>query len=156
MQGRIHVRLEDRRIDLLRAPFSQQNSLRWKAVGGQFVRGVWRLPYTPEAQEVLKEMFGDEYDPVFALVPASKLVDGPVVQIGGYVLASRRQRDGMVRLFEGVSLFEGRLPDSAGSSRKPRVGLTPDCVFGLRCRRTFAKVRSLEILYIPPTYELES
>lgn len=119
-------------------PFSPDNNEAWRGCGGKFSNGSWRMPDTPANREAIARRFGAKSPLVDVLVEAAKLRDGSVVQIGGYVLASRRGRDYAVRMPDGVSLESGSFSASGGSVKSPRVCAGSDVVFRLRCRQDFA------------------
>ena len=146
MQTQINV--EEGKI-IVAGPYSELNNARWRELGGKFTGGNWVLPDTSTAREVVAELFGAKSEEVEVLVPAAKANGYQIVQVGGYVLAQRRERDYRVQMPDGVSLEAGRFSSSGGSRKSPSVGLTTDMVFRLRCRRTFAEAHGLQVAQTP-------
>lgn len=126
-------------------PYSDSNNERWRSLGGKFSGGFWNLPDNETTRSVIAELFGAKSDEVEALVPLDKATGYNVLQIGGYVLAARRFRDSAVVMPDGVSLASGSFPKSGGSVKNPRVAASDDTVFRLRCRKSFAEARGLEL-----------
>lgn len=142
MQTQIQV--QDGKI-IITGPYSEDNNRQWRELGGKFAGGNWVLPDNDTTRAKVAERFGAKSDEVDVLVPASKLRDGQIVQIGGYVLAQRRGRDYRVQMPDDVSLSGGSFSSSGGSVKNPRVSLGSDIVFRLRCRGSFAEANGLEI-----------
>ena len=127
-------------------PYSELNNTAYRALGGKYVSPKgWILPDNDTVRAKLAELFGGKSEIVDALVPADKIIGTNIVQIGGYVLASRRTRDSQVTMPEGVSLHVGSFARSGGSVKNPRIGDLAGVVFRLSCRQSFAVVRQLEL-----------
>lgn len=144
MKLQFNIQLRDGTI-WVTGPYSEDNNKCWRELGGKFSAGAWRIPDTPVAREKIADLFGEKSDEVDVLVPAEEVGDGQIVQIGGYVLASRRGRDARVQMPDGVCLESGTFYDSGGSVKHPRVRLDADMVFRLRCRKSFAESWKLEL-----------
>lgn len=129
----------------IRGPFSADNNIVYRSAGGKFSGGCWLLPDTDTNRAKIVELFGERSDEVDALVPANKCGDGQQVQIGGYVLAERRERDWIVKMPDGVSLESGEFTSSGGSVKNPRVNVRSGMVFRLRCRQSFAERKGLDL-----------
>lgn len=126
-------------------PFSEKNNTVWRSLGGKFSDGAWSIPDNPSARERIESMFGAKSEIVDVLVPIGhpEVKGSGTLQIGGYVLASRRFRDGRVAMPSGVSLAAGSFPSSGGSVKSPRVSAADDTVFRLSCRASFAAAMNL-------------
>lgn len=142
MQTKIEV--ADGRI-MIRGPFSEENNVVWRSLAGKFSGGAWVLPDTDTARAKIAELFGEKSDDVTVVLPGSKVGGAQIVQIGGYVLASRRGRDCSVQLADGCSLASGQFSSGGGSMKNPRVG-SEAVVYHLTVRRSFAEVNGLEIV----------
>lgn len=143
MNSQISISIDNDSITVV-SPYSASNNVAFRELGGKFVDGAWRLPDNDSSRARLAELFGAKSDEVDALVSADNLRGG-VHQIGGYVLAERRERDWGVRLATGVSLASGGFPSSGGSRANPSVSAHSGTVYRLRCRRAFAEANGLEI-----------
>ena len=130
---------------IITGPYSEDNNEDYRSLGGKFSGGSWVLPDNATVREKIACWFGSKSEEVEALVPSSKTFGSQIVQIGGYVLASRRGRDYGVKMPDGVSLESGSFSASGGSVKNPRVGDMSDVVFRLRCRKSFAESKGLEI-----------
>ena len=128
---------------IIAGPYSPDNNQDYRECGGKFRDGAWRLPDNPSSRGTVAALFGERSDEVEVLVPAALVSDGPVVQFRGYVLASRGGRDWRVRMPDGVSLEAGGFSGFGGSVKHPRVALSDDVVFRLRCRKAFADYHNL-------------
>lgn len=73
--------------------------------------------------------------------------DGKQVTLGGYVLATRRFRDGRAEL--KAPLAAGRIPATGGSTKKPKVNPAPDTVFIIEVREDFAEANGLRSEIVP-------
>jgi len=129
----------------------------WRSMGGRFdgVNKEWVFPGS-SADRVSKEverLFGlSDENPVTVRVRAGDMgsgdgafrgwSDGPQVTLGGYVLATRRQRD--QRATQVVPLVEGLIPMSGGSAKRPAVNPSPDAIFEIEVRRDFADANGLD------------
>lgn len=116
MKTQITINVKDGLIEVY-SPYSPDNNVEFRSLGGKFASDHWVIRDTPEARKTLAELFGAQSELVEVLVPASLLSDGPIVQHGGYVLASRRFRDGRVNMPDGVSLAAGSFGASGGSHK---------------------------------------
>lgn len=128
---------------IVQGPFSAINNEIYRSLGGKFSEGAWHLPDNDTTRTKVVDLFGTKSEEIEALVPASAVGDGQIVQVGGYVLASRRGRDWRVQLADGVSLAAGQFSSSGGSMKSPRVNVSSEIVFRLRCRKSFAESRGL-------------
>jgi hypothetical protein len=141
------ITLTDNKVTIS-GPYSEENNATYRSLGGKFDRGSssWELPDNATTRAEVAQLFGAKSEEGDYLVPCS--LDGvkgsSILQIGGYVLASRRGRDYAVRLPEGVSLAAGSLPSSGGSVKNPSVNPSQDTVFRLRCRAAFADAHGLQ------------
>jgi len=149
MKNQISVAVIDGKISVT-GPYSESNNDTWRSLGGKFVSGSWNIPDNDTTRNVVAELFGPKSEDVEVLVPLSVCCGYDRLQIGGYVLASRRGRDSRVEIPDGVSLVSGSFPKSAGSVKNPRVAAADDTVFRLCCRRTFAEKNGLEIAGCKP------
>ncbi len=131
-------------------PFSESNNEQYRALGGKFTGGAWRLPDNDNVRQHIAELFGSASDLVDVEVPLDSSVGKHTRQIGGYVLASRRGRDYPVRMPDGVSLISGSFPERGGSVKNPRVCADASTVFRLTCRESFAVARGLKVV-VPTT-----
>jgi hypothetical protein len=127
-------------------PYSESNNKQWRELGGKFSPngGAWIIPDNDTSRETVAKMFGAKSEEVDVLVPASAVSDGSIIQIGGYVIAQRRMRDARVQMPDGVSLAAGSFRSSGGSVKNPRVGVSGDMVFRLRCRKSFSDREGLK------------
>lgn len=126
-------------------PYSESNNAAWRRLGGKFSSGAWVLPDNDTVRTELVIRFGAKSDEVEALVPNSKANGTDIIQLGGYVLAQRRFRDGRVTMPDGVSLESGGFPPSGGSFKHPRVSASDDTVYRVRVRQSFAQAHGLAI-----------
>ena len=144
MKPQTRIEAQDGKINIT-GPYSEVNNSAWRSLGGKFSGGSWSLPDNDTTRATVAGMFGAKSDTVEVLVPYDKLTThGKIVQVGGYVLASRRGRDSRVDTPEGVSLAAGKLRSSGGSVKNPSVSLDYDVVFRLTCRKAFAEAAGLE------------
>lgn len=139
----------------IRGPYSTINNDAWRALGGKYSQGAWHLPDNSTTRETVAQLFGAKSDLVEVLVPLSRADGSQTLQIGGYVLASRRSRDSRAELPDGVSLAAGSLPRSGGSVKNPRVAADTDTVFRLACRTSFADAHGLQPAATPAAPEIE-
>lgn len=144
MRSQVEIKRVDGNRILVIGPYSEPNNTVYRSIGGQFNRSVggWSLPISRLPDVV--SMFGDfNSDFVEAEANADKLWDGPQLQIGGYVLATRRGRDYAARLAPGVELISGSLPPRGGSVKNPCVNCSSDACFALLVPKDFALVHDL-------------
>jgi hypothetical protein len=144
MKTQIDISARDGKIAVV-GPFSTENNTNWRELGGKFSGGAWLLPDNKTTRETLVELFGAKSELVEVEVPASRARGDAIVQIGGYVLAQRRDRDSRVCMPDGVSLLRGRFSASGGSRKSPRVEIDKDVVFRLVCRSSFAEANHLKL-----------
>lgn len=142
---------------VIRGPYSEDNNTIWRQLGGKFFGQdkSWHLPDNDTARAKVAELFGERSDLVEVVISADKCDRkyGSSVEIGGYVLASRRGRDYRVEMPHGVSLESGSFTASGGSVKNPRVGLTYGMTFRLVCRKAFADARGLAMVAAIPELE---
>ena len=143
MQTKIEIIEQDNTLRVT-GPYSEENNTRWRSLGGKFSGGAWILPDNDTSRETVAELFGTKSEEVDVLVPKSKTSGYQILQIGGYVLAQRRDRDSRVQMPDGVSLAAGEFSSSGGSRKSPAVCAASDVVFRLRCRKSFADAHGLE------------
>lgn len=150
----IKIEVTDGKI-LVTGPYSPSNNQLWRDLGGKFSNGSWVLPDNDTTREVIANQFGAKSEEVDAFVDysLSLVSDGPIAQIGGYVLAQRQSRDSHVQMPSGVSLAAGSFPSSGGSVKNPHLAASDDLVFRLRCRRSFAEKCNLKIAPLPEEYK---
>lgn len=142
MKTQINITISDNRITIS-GPYSPSNNEVYRSLGGKFTAGAWSIPDTQTAREQIADLFGTKSELVTVEIPASRVTDDDILQIGGYVLASRRGRDARVTIPEGVVLAAGTLPSSGGSVKNPRVAPSSDAVFHLVCRKSWADKKGL-------------
>lgn len=138
----ISITISDNRITVS-GPYSPSNNEIYRSIGGKFSDGSWSIPDTQNAREQIADLFGTKSDLITVEIPVGKILDDDIVQIGGYVLASRRGRDSRVLIPEGVTLARGTIPSSGGSVKNPRVDPSADAVFHLVCRKSWADKHGL-------------
>lgn len=140
----------------IRGPYSTSNNDAWRALGGKYSQGAWHLPDNSTTRETVAQLFGCKSELIEVLVPLARADGSQTLQIGGYVLASRRSRDSRAEMPDGVSLAAGSLPRSGGSVKSPRVAADADTVFRLTCRVSFAQANGLQPAAEPeaPTIEI--
>ncbi len=145
MQTKIEV--YDGKIQIV-GPYSDLNNQVYRELGGKFNRETvaWELPDNETSRQKIAELFGTKSPVGEYLVPVShkSVVGKQTLQIGGYVLASRKGRDWPVKFADGVSLYSGEIPSSGGSVKNPRVDASFDTVFRLKCRSVFAEAHGLQ------------
>lgn len=126
----------------VKSVYSERNNSFFRTIEGKWYPHlyVWAFPDSMTARSILADLFGEKSEDVEVLVPYEviDLRHGPIVQVGGYVLASRRGRDDRVMVPDGVYLEEGKFASSGGSRANPSVGLDSGMVFRLVCRQSFA------------------
>lgn len=142
MQTKIEI---ENRVIVITGPYSEDNNTIWRQLAGKFSVGAWKIPDTDTARAKIAELFGERSEDVTVSLPSSIVGGGQIVQLGGYVLASRRGRDYPVQLAPGCSLADGSFSSSGGSVKNPRVGDTP-VVYHLKVRRAFAEKHGLEVV----------
>ena len=131
---------------MVRGPYSDSNNSKYRTLGGKFTDGRWQLPDNETTREKLAELFGSKSELVEVKVPVNhaSVFGYGTLQIGGYVLATRRYRDGRVEMPHGVSVASGGFPSSGGSQKSPRVCPDDETVLRLTCRESFANSHGLE------------
>ena len=129
------------------APFSTKNNSAFRNRGGKFdnARG-WILPNTPTVQELIQELWGTSETLVWVRVQGGCITGHQIAQIGGYVIASRRERDKSVSMARGVQVEHGRWLSSGGSVKNPAVTGSDDLTVKVLVRKDFAEANNLEII----------
>ena len=142
MNTQISISISDNHITVS-GPYSPSNNEIYRSIGGKFSDGSWSIPDTQNAREQIADLFGTKSDLITVEIPVGKILDDDIVQIGGYVLASRRGRDARVTIPDGVFLAAGTIPPSGGSVKYPRVDPSSNAVFHLVCRKSWADKNGL-------------
>ena len=158
METQIEINIEDGKITIT-GPFSGTNNEIYRKIGGKFVEGRWFIPDSQPAREKIAELFGAKSEIVTIAVPADSVVEnkyhGGRIQVGGYVIASRRRKDSEVELPRGVIVAVGSLSHRGGSYNYPEVAASDDVVFHVNVRRAFAEKSGFEIVEkTTPTLEI--
>jgi len=129
------------------APFSSKNNSAFRNRGGKFDRARgWILPNTPTVQDLLQELWGTSETLVWARVQGGDITGRQIAQVGGYVIASRRERDKSVSMARGVQVENGHWFDSGGSVKNPAVTGSDDLTIKVLVRKDFAEANKLEII----------
>ena len=135
----------------LSSEYNEEANAVWRSIGGAYNGAEREWVFPPDcadrALEEVKRLFGVADEAVEVQVsslinaigdgPFRGWTDGSQVTLGGYVLASRRYKDGRADI--KARLVAGRIGMSGGSSKKPKVAPTDDTVFKLEVRRDFAE-----------------
>lgn len=129
------------------APFSAENNTIFRSKGGKFdtLSKCWIFDNTGATEAMIAELWGEESTLVRAEIPLEKIDGYDQWRIGGYALATRRNRDYAVEIADGVQLLSGAFTKWGGSVKSPRVG-REDQLLSLICRKSFAQARDLKII----------
>ena len=129
-------------------PFSQANNETFRSLGGKFDResGRWIFPRTETTKKMIAKLFGEESPLSTVEVTRAAITEiDNQWQHGGYVIATRRERDGSVCTPTGVQLAAGNWARSGGSKANPRVTGT-DLRIEVVVRRAYAEREKLTII----------
>lgn len=158
METQVEISIADGKITVA-GPFSGTNNEIYRKIGGKFTDGAWEVPDSQPAREKIAELFGAKSDIVTIAVPADSITEnkhhGGRIQVGGYVIASRRHTKSDVTLPRGVIVAVGSLSHRGGSYNYPEVNASADVVFHVNVRRAFAEKSGYEIVgNTPPALEI--
>lgn len=132
----------------VRGPYSEDNNEAYRSIGGKWDRDARAWVVSTARVSDLVSLFGTWGGGTVQAEVRLHQTDGKKrksIQIGGYVLASRRSRDRAAELGPGVTLISGTIPPSGGSMRNPAVNPSDDAVFALDVPIDFAAARGLEV-----------
>jgi hypothetical protein len=130
------------------SPYSKANNETFRGLGGKFDResGRWILPRTETTKDMIAKLFGGESPLATVEVTQADITEiGNQWQHGGYVIATRRERDDSVFAPAGVQLAAGSWAPSGGSQANPRVTGT-DLSITVVVRQSYADREKLTII----------
>lgn len=121
----------------------------FKRNGGKWDASEGSWTFSPEkAKEIFTKNFGEEPDEIVTVLVDENNFSGEsskYLVMGGYLLAIRYDRDGTVKLADGVELVAGNFAGSAGSYKYPAIGICTGVVLRLNVRKSFAIKHELKI-----------